>query len=700
MQRVTYKITPDPAKNSIGYSKNYRIFTTGEPIRKAIRLIQPIGYKEELELGSAIGSNITRKFRYSTNRSDWSLWYQFTLTDFSELYSLEFEESDIFIELKYEYDDGTFDQLSEPLLIEWIKLFIQTNQNQGEDYEPPVQCSEELCPMLIAEKDALFKPYDASTAIGIAHELSLQTNKIFGHEVVYFKTEPDRDAADFIFKEWTLFKTTIRKCVKVMVPENKFPDNKPMFTEFGVDFEIPFEIHIDNVYFQQMFGRNSQPRKRDYLFFPLLNRMYEIQGSYLYRGFMMEPMYWKIQLTKFHPNIDMYMKPENRQFLDNLIMSSDQLYGNEAANQTLDALDPQQTKTISNKFDESRKALHRDLKNKIHDFTFNYAPLIEYYYDMSAIDFRSVTYRLEAFSSTDVKKTQTLSTTSPFEIFAYEDSDIFGAWNANELSTYDSNVKSGSPSVTIKMNGPKDSYSPFGKYVLVEGYKNLGLKENARSNIQINETDNTVQFIQHENAVVYKKIASTTDLPSMTFATMINFTRGTQDITFFKGFDDYLQKGLVIRGRLVDVDGSTASLTVYVQINDTVHEFILNSSTQRIEYGKWYSLIVPVSSQYGQVSINVYTLGQDPANIKNFNRVIRVFSEYRKIGQFEFETTANYCLPSAKYKVANVRLFNTMVQDEDHEFIISQLFIRDESTLAIIDNARPRLNAPFVAINR
>ena len=254
-----------------------------------------------------------------------------------------------------------------------MKIFLATAQNQGEDYNPPVQCSEEKCPMIVAENQALFKPYEAFTAIQIAKELSLQTNKIYGHDVVYFKTEPDRDSADFVFKEWTLFKTTNRRCIKVMVPENKFPDNKPIFQEFGVDFDVPFEIHIDNVYFQQMFGRNAQPRKRDYLYFPLLNRMYEIQGSYLYRGFMMEPMYWKIQLTKFHPNIDMYMKAEDRQFLDNLIVSTDQLMGNEAASQMLDALDPQQTKTVSTHQDETRRNMHQDLKVKLLGLTYHYA---------------------------------------------------------------------------------------------------------------------------------------------------------------------------------------------------------------------------------------------------------------------------------------------------------------------------------------
>jgi len=697
MQRVTYKITPDPAKNSVGYSKNYRIFTTGEPVKKALRVIQPNGYKEELDLGSAVEANIIRKFRYSTDRANWSLWYSFSPADLSELYSLEFNEESIFFEIKFEYDDGTYDQLTEPLKVEWVKIFLATAQNQGEDYNPPVQCSDEKCPMIVAENQALFKPYEAFTAIQIAKELSLQTNKIYGHDVVYFKTEPDRDSADFVFKEWTLFKTTNRRCIKVMVPENKFPDNKPIFQEFGVDFDVPFEIHIDNVYFQQMFGRNAQPRKRDYLYFPLLNRMYEIQGSYLYRGFMMEPMYWKIQLTKFHPNIDMYMKAEDRQFLDNLIVSTDQLMGNEAASQMLDALDPQQTKTISTHQDETRRNMHQDLKVKLLGLTYNYSPLIEYYYDMNSVAPRIVKYKMETFGSPNEKKTQDVTPASPsssIEIYAYEDSDIFGAWRAREISTGDSNTKAGSSAVKIKMNGPKDSYSAFGKYVVVEGYQNLGLKSTERKNIQT--TASEAEFVIKENAVIYKKAASTVETPSTTYCSLVRFNAVTQDIVFFQGYDDYLKKGIRITGTISEVS-QVPNLTIRIVINDiNPYEF----SVGPVEYGKWYALIVPFSAQYGQLQVSVYSLRQDPANVKNFDGVTRLFNDYRKIGQFEYETTANYCLPSANYSVANVRLFSTMVQDEDHEFVISQLFLRDESTISIIDNARPRLNAPFVAINR
>jgi hypothetical protein len=70
------------------------------------------------------------------------------------------------------------------------------------------------------------------------------------------------------------------------------------------------------------------------------------------------------------------------------------------------------------------------------------------------------------------------------------------------------------------------------------------------------------------------------------------------------------------------------------------------------------------------------------------------------MGKFSFVTESPWAVPGGNYSITNIRLFNTMVQDEDHEFVISQLFVRDESMLELIDNARPRLNSPFIAINR
>ena len=689
MQIVAYKIIPDVSKNSISFSKNYRIFSTGEPLEQAIQIT---GFVDDIDLGSANSAYIIRKLRYSTDKANWSLWYSFTEDNLTNLTDLAFSESNIFFEVKYEYDDSTYSAITTPLSVNEIKIRVKSSKIQADLFTPTTYCSSEQCPALIAEREASFKPYELNTAIGIAHELSFQTNKLFGHEVIYFKTEPDREGTDFIFKEYTLFKTTDRQCIKILVPENKFPDNKPNFTEFGVDFsmEIPFEIHIDNTYFQMIFGKKSQPRKRDYIFIPLVNRMYEIQGSYLYRGFGLEPIYWKIQLVKFNPNIDMFMKAADRTFLDNIIVSTEQLFGAEAEVQKKDALNKQQFSTISTKFDESRQRLHPDIKNKILDITFNYSPLIEYYYDLSGVLPAIVNYTLTESASSSA---QIMTTTSPYEVYAYESSNIFSNWLDNSLVTGDAAVISATQNAVIRMNGPKDSFTASGKYVVVEGYKNLGLKSTERRDLVA--TANVIQLKQAEHAVVYKKPASTTDTPNMTFSAIVNFNRVAQNVIFFRGYDDYTQKGVVISGTIVDNSG-VPNLTIYVKINETQYSFPVGN----IEYLKWYPLIVPISSEFNQLEVNMYSLRQDPANIKNFNKILPVYSHYVKTQAFTFNTTSSWSIPSANYSIANIRLFNTMIQTEDHEFIVSQLFIRDESVLSIIDNARPKLNIPFIGINR
>lgn len=690
MQVVAYKVIPEAPKNTITYSKNYRIFSTGEPVLGALRIV---GFDEDLDLGSANPANIIRKMRYSTDRGNWSLWYSFSPEDLTDIASLDFGNVPIFLEVKYEYDDASYSALASQLVINNLKFRVESTHVAESLYTPTVYCSSERCPAIIAEREASFKPYEVGTAIGIAKELSLQTTKLFGHEVVYFKTEPDRDGGDFIFKEWTLFKTTDRKCVKVVVPNNVFPDNKPNFTEFGVDFEIPFEIHIDNVYFQSIFGADSQPRKRDYLYFPLTNRMYEIQGSYLFRGFMMEPLYWKVQLTKFNPNIDMLMKEPDRKFLDNIIMSSDELFGKQAEVQAKDALDKQQYKTISHKFDETRRSIHPDLSNKILDHTYNYAPLIEYYYDMSKVKPQIVNYTV---SSNGDSSDQELTPSAPYTIYAYQDSEIYKNWQARLLNTGDSSISSTGKLIPIKMNGPKDSFNPAtGKYVAVEGFKNLSLNPSERVNLS-EASAGILQFKQSENAVIYKAQASTVKTPNMTFSALVKFNKGTQSIKLIDGFDNYQEKGITVSCDLVDVDGLTANSTIYVRINSLQFGFQVGA----LEYDKWYSVIIPISAQYGQLEVNVYSFGQDPANIKNFNRLIKVYSGSATPGQFSFDTAENWTLPSGNYSIANIRLFNTMVQQEDHEFIVSQLFVRDESLLEIIDNARPRLNVPFISINK
>ena len=281
MPNITLKLLVNPEKNSLTFSKNFRIFSTADPICKITGLIS---MSEDVVVGTP-GSidlnNLKRYFRYSRNSLDWSLWYDVEPGNLGEADDIIFEEnSNFYFEIKYEYDDGTFGEIASTIEINEIKLTFSSVEPTQNTYSPVLICSDEKCNSIIAKTDPSFKPYEVDTAIGLYKEISFYTNKMFGHDVVYFRTVPESDSGDYIFKEWTLFKNVDRKCIKILVPGNKFPSNDPKFSEFELDFQLPFEIHIDHRYFQSIFGKTSHPRHRDFLYFPLINRMYEIQGSY------------------------------------------------------------------------------------------------------------------------------------------------------------------------------------------------------------------------------------------------------------------------------------------------------------------------------------------------------------------------------------------------------------------------------------
>jgi len=687
MQTVTLKLIPETSKASLTFSSNYRLFSTKDPLPGAYSIT---AFTDDVDLNGNNQNYLSKKFRYSVDRGNWSLWY-----DLSDITALAFNNSDLFVELKYEYNNTTRDQLTNPIIVNEIKFKIITADSTPSLFTPSITCSDEVCPALISTGTMSFNPYAADQAVNIFKQLSFNTNKLFGHEVVYFKTEPDRDSADYVFKEWTLFKTVSRKCAKVLVPGNKFPDNKPTYAEFGVDFEMPFEIHIDHEYFQTIFGATTHPRKKDFLYFPLTNRMYEIQGTYLFRGIMQEPVYWKIQLVKFQPNIDMMMKAEDRTFLDNIITSTDELFADQMIEEVKDATMPQQFKTISTRFDETRKALHPDLKIKQLALTYNYSPLIQYYYESKSVPSVpiQITPATSNFTKTSIKYEDPAT---KYTLIAYEESSLFLMWAGYKLTTYD--LSAGAP---IKIRGPYNSNDPLlGRYIKIDRYSDSNFFTPGQLAFE-EDTNGHIHILTRDYGVVYNEVGKLgEDQSNMTFFALVKINSLTDSISFIDAYDNANSEGLKLDGTSVAINNSTdKNVTIRLEINSTLTQF----NTVRLEIDKWYAIFVPISSQFNQAALSIYGFNQDPANANNFNDIIKLHSSAKTLtgaSSFNFSINENFRLVSSPIDIANIRIFNTMVQEEDHDFVISQLFIKDESILRVIDNCRPRLNIPYIGINR
>ena len=714
MVKTTVKLIIDPQKNSLTFSKNFRIFSTADPITGIVEFTD---FVEDLIISIPNGldlSNLSRKFRYSRNRLDWSLWYEVEPGNLGDASGIFLDEHDEFyFEVKYEYDDGTSNEMSTLIEINEVKLRFRQTSTIPNTYAPQVICSDEKCNSIIQNRDPSFRPYNVDSAIGMFQELSFFTNQLYGHQVVYFRTLPESDSGDFVFKEWTLYKNVDRKCIKVMVKDNAFPENTPKFTEFGIDFQLPFEVEIDHKYFQSIFGVNSEPRKRDFLYFPLLNRMFEIQGSYLHRGFMMSPTFWKIQLKKYNPNIDMLLTDETRTFLDNVILSGDQLFSGEVEKDIKDGTMPAQYAKITTTFDSSRKAIHPDIIQRPLKYTFNFSPLIENYYDLSSIVPVDLVANLTSDSpvlstSQQVVSLPSLDALPPVQrnvILAYQGSDLYGTWKNGALLTNDKNVK-GTGLRYCRIRGPFDSIenhigtSESGRYIRIEAYRDISLRDQRDVLVETSSPINTASFKTKDTAIVYSATPkfNLTDTKNLSFTCLFNVPSDSDTLAFINGYDNETSKGIRVTGIFSRYSSTLpeGDLVLTVEINSQVKTYTINNFIS----GSWHAIVVSASNEFLQCGAYVYEIKEDPSDIINHNDFLRRLSSTSSFTQEEFDISQNYTLPNSKILITNLRVFNTMLREEEHDFILSQQFLKDESMLILIDNCRPQTNLPYIAKNR
>lgn len=713
MSKTTVKLQIDPDRSSITFSKNFRIFSTTEPISGVTEFTD---FVEDLIVENEVGldlANLVRHFRYSKNRLDWSLWYEVAPGDLGDASSIVIDKTDdLYFEVKYTYDDGSNNEINGKISVNEIKLRFKNSKNIPTSYSPVTMCSDESCSSIVAARDPSFRPYDVDSAIGMYKEMSYYTNVMLGHQVVYFRTLPDSSSGDYIFKEWTLYKNIDRKCVKAVVPKNAFPSNQPRYVDSGLDFQMPFEVHIDHRYFQSVFGKDSEPRRRDFLYFPLINRMFEVQGSYLHRGFMMAPIFWKIQLKKFNPNIDMLMTDDSRKFLENVITSAEQLFGSKVESDIKDATMPQQYQTISRAYDPSRGAIHPDLTIKPLRYTYNFSNLIENYYDMGSVPREDETVVLTdppVSSISDMiysfeRSLSDLSVRSHYVCLAYENSRVFALWRDRQLMTNDI-VKAGTSTLFCRVRGPFDSIenhdgeSEYGRYIRIEGYLDLSLTEQTDILTEVSGLTRTMTLGIRGSGVVYNA-SPKFDLDSsknLTFTCLFNLKTSSTRVEFIDGFDPLLSLGVKISGDFARASGeSYGSLVITVTVNDQVKTMTIS----QINCDVWHSLVVSMSNEFLQFGAYVYRLVEDPGDQLNHNAIDLVKSDLSSLEAEEFDLTHKYSIPSSNVLLSNLRVFNTMLREEEHEFIISQQYIKDESMLVLIDNCKPQVNQPFIAKNK
>ena len=184
------------------------------------------------------------------------------------------------------------------------------------------------------EKANLYNPYQQNTAMDLLNKLSTDAQQVFGHDTVYFCTDPDKKGQDHTMHEYQLFNVVCEGNIKVSVENNAFPDSQIIMNQFDLNLFEQMEIHITKQAFKEIFGPQRRPSKEDFLYFCNLNRMYQVDHAQQFRNFNNAAVYYKLHLKKYSQKANVKAgTPDIADTLKNLTKNTtlDELMGIEMA---------------------------------------------------------------------------------------------------------------------------------------------------------------------------------------------------------------------------------------------------------------------------------------------------------------------------------------------------------------------------------
>ena len=711
---------------------NYRIISYNAPFKGVERFR---GWIIETEEEQEPVSYLLKEFRWSTNNSNWSLWMplQQEVIDGLELNP----DKDLYLEFKFtaRSDEEASPHLSEgtnlhpPILLNNFDLDLKYQVVDYRDYatKPEVLCSKEMYTKSIifndCSADKLFNPYDVNRGINIYQDLSKTVNTLFGHEVNYYSVQPNGRGKDVVLKEYSLFDVVDERCIKVMVPGNSFPDNKPIYDTFGIQFEQPLEIHIDRKYFEGFFGKGSAPRKRDIIFFPLTNRIYQIESTYLHRDFNLYPVYFKCQLMKYEvkQNTQFINKVAEKELLDYTVNTKD-LFGEETKNE-IEKVTKKQQYFVSSQ---------RRTEDPTRDYIDQYLPIIEFdlnnnwtivfnsYYDLERFVYddpnssskteeqrQAVRYK----SLPNLAEDEEFSFTCWFKTRNYVDKTKLVNRPAAKVSI--TSYTQGDGTITysthpiphkLTASGPEGYVSILADSPRSGGFKILGIP------------DQYTFRVKDSGAPVTSSLATWK-------------AQKAQARTLVYGRNEHYE-GIWIQ-MIWSGTNTTTNSTEYVQTGS--FRILVNNLEILSPFGagtsspngyfipsldEWYGFVFNFSNIFKQHSINVWQMlynPEDPTAQTSDLGVVH-YKEGLNTDKYTYSFTSSKETDNTKetwntddnsYKVlgsplylTNLRIFQNMIEKEKQSAILNQNVVGDSQLAIIIDNAKPVLKLPKIAKNR
>lgn len=236
-------------------------------------------------------------------------------------------------------------------------------------------------------KENFINFYDNTKIPKFAEMLSNQISDVLGWDVIYFSTDPDENGIDYAYHEYNLKNISSSGELHVVVPKNEFKQDNILLNKYNLELFNTFEVHITKNAFKSVFGIEKRPRKNDILFIPDVNKIYDIEHTFAFRGPMNAVIYYRVSLKKHQENKAINITDEpSKTLLESLTKNTtiDNLLGIEMREDEDKVSNIVQTTHLS--IDKIRKTIFKgliNLKEKLYNKSIDFS---HYQYDLSKME--------------------------------------------------------------------------------------------------------------------------------------------------------------------------------------------------------------------------------------------------------------------------------------------------------------------------
>jgi hypothetical protein len=500
-------------------------------------------------------------------------------------------------------------------------------------------------------------------------------NQLFGYEARWFRAVPQQRSKDVIFLEYTLSNVEEEPlCIKIVIPGGNVPDSKYTFDLMGMEYEVPLEIQIDKKYWESIAGFGTAPQKKDIVYLPIPNKLYEVESAYLLRGFMEQETTWKCNLKKYSSEVSRRESVALQETIDKYTVSVEEVFGGAIQDDIKKLVDDQQMSQFSGTSKDKYKYFDASLRTIPRAIEMYGTVIAQSFYDMQTSGaINAITYNV----------TDTIHINDDRSILAWIMPRTIPIVHKEYV------VKS----MTYVSTGYDD---PSANHY--ESNYDITINSQVLFNI-----DDTFVISRPGALSFYATVLAISETPVVYHCKVDTLVKDY--LTSIKA--DWVSQAnykMMLKSPINLIDGMNANAThnfsvniyanQYVKINYGVQEYI-SILTNKLLDNKWYGIVINIGNTWNQYNIYIWEKHDTDKNAKlqnMFYKTIDFTPEEVYIANFTINKSPSY--------LTNLRIYTATIEEERQSRDLLSYFTRDADQIVIADSGDQILKIPYIGKQR